>query len=61
MVPDSRISEVITSAHDSIVAGHWGSRKTLQILQRLYIFDDMKAHVTNHVSTCDLCQRIKSD
>ena len=34
MVPDSKIEDVITSCHDAIKAGHWGCRKTLQILQR---------------------------
>jgi len=59
MVPDTRITEVISGSHDAVTAGHWGSRKTLQMLQRKYIFNDMKEHVDHHVKTCNVCQRVK--
>ena len=42
LVPRPRREEVVNYANDAITAGHWGSRKTLQILQRRYVFDDMK-------------------
>ena len=45
LVPDEKIDDVITSCHNAITAGHWGSRKTLQILQRRYQFDNMKDSV----------------
>ena len=61
MVLESRITEVISGSHDAVTAGHWGSRKALQMLQRKYIFNDMKEHVDHHVKTCNVCQRVKSE
>ena len=61
LVPDSRIGEIITWYHDAMTAGHWGARKTHQILQRKYIFNNMKEAVDLHVRTCNICQRVKSE
>ena len=44
-----------------MTAGHWGARKTLQILQRKYFFNNMKEAVDLHVRTCNICQRVKSE
>ena len=56
LVPIPKIEEVLAGCHDAITAGHWGSRKTLQIIQRRYLFDDMKKIVDWHVQTCNICQ-----
>ena len=61
LVPDTRIEEIISSCHDAMTAGHWGGRKTLQILQRRYIFNNMKTAVTRHVKTCNTCQPVKAE
>ena len=46
--------------HDSLLAGHPGRRKTLQLLQRFYWWPGMKNFVNHYVDTCDLCCRPKS-
>ena len=61
LVPKTICEEVVTNCHDAIAARHWGSRKTLHILQRRYVFDDMKEFVDNHIRTCHTCQRVKSE
>ena len=61
LVPRPRREDVAGYCHDAITAGNWGSRKTLQILQRQYVFDDRKEFVDHNVRTCHTCQRVKSE
>ena len=64
LVPRPKREEIVGYVHDAITAGHWGSRKTLQIIQCRYVFDDMNEFVDHHVRTCHTChtcQRVKSE
>ena len=61
LVPDTMVKEIISSCHDAMTAGHWGGREILQILQRRYIFNNMKTAVDRHVQTCNTCQRVKAE
>ena len=60
-MPKPLREEFVSSCHDAITAGHWGSRKTLQVLRRRYLFDDVKEFVDHHIRTCHTCQRVKSE
>ena len=45
--------------HDHITAGHFGVRKTLERLSRIYYFPKMASFTEDYVNSCDLCQRNK--
>ena len=40
-VPRTRVAEVIARYHDSPTSGHWGVSKTMALLKRSYIFQQM--------------------
>ena len=46
--------------HSSILAGHPGSAKTLELISRHFFFPDMKQFVINKVTKCHVCQVDKS-
>ena len=60
-VPESRVSEILTAYHDGICAGHWGAKKTHQVISRDYSFPNMFARVQHHVRTCPTCQSVKAE
>ena len=51
--------EVLTMKHDGLVAGHFGIRKTLELLKRELWWPRMSQYVKNYVATCDICNRPK--
>ena len=55
------MSEVSTDHHDAKSAGHWGSKKTLDIIQRKFKFPNMADIVKRHVQSCDVCQHVKAE
>lgn len=63
VVPDDSAlrTRVISTHHDIPTAGHRGIRKTLELVERGFYWPDMKQHVAAYVSSCDLCQRMKSN
>ena len=61
IVPEVKISSVIAAHHDSVLAGHWGTQKTYDILQRKFSFPLMKKKVQQFVQSCDICQRCKHE
>lgn len=56
----SIINIILTEAHDSIVGGHVGMNKTLELIKRKYYWPKMYQHVSLYVSSCDKCQSNKS-
>ena len=58
-VPASRVTAVIASNHATIQAGHWGARKTADILGRTFLIHNALEVVKRHVRSCDVCQRQK--
>ena len=51
--------EVIKTQHDSLVAGHAGYEKMLDLLQRNYYWPGMATTVKEYVTRCHTCQRFK--
>ena len=60
-VPDNEElrMHIIQMHHDTPVAGHPGTEKTLELLQRSYVWPSMAKHVKDYVSRCDRCARMK--
>ena len=60
-VPESNLlsMEVIQKHHDSLVAGHLGYKKTLDLLQHNYYWPGMATTVKEYVTRCNTCQRFK--
>ena len=61
LVPRNRIKEVIASCHRGLTQGHWGPRKTYDLVARKYVFPHMKVLITEFVRACRVCQHIKPD
>lgn len=51
--------EILKNRHDSITAGHFGIRKTLELIKRDYFWPKMRQFVKNYVKSCVTCQRNK--
>ena len=50
---------LISEAHDAPMAGHFGMDKTLELLQRHWVWPEMRKDVRDYVRSCISCQRIK--
>lgn len=53
-------TRVIKEMHDIPMAGHRGVRKTQELVGRQFWWPTLRQDVAEYVSTCDLCQRMKS-
>lgn len=56
---DQRLN-ILRDRHDSRTAGHFGERKTLDLVARDFWWEGMRADVKQYVRTCDICQRCKT-
>jgi transposase InsO family protein len=52
--------QIAESEHDSQVAGHFGQKKTLELITRNFYWPNMEGWVNQYVRSCDDCQRNKS-
>ena len=50
---------LISEAHDSPMAGHFGMDKTLELVQRYWYWRGLQRDVREYVKTCATCQRAK--
>ena len=57
LVPTCLRDEVMKTAHDSIVAGHMGIRRTLDRITTSFYWPGIYADVKRYCSSCDTCQR----
>ena len=48
-------SEVLAINHDDAVAGHFGFRRTFELVSRKYFWQGLRADVKNYVNTCAEC------
>ena len=60
LVPRSKIRQVIAECHEGVLNGHWGPRKTYDLVARKYFFKHIKSLVTEFVKACSICQRVKA-
>jgi transposase InsO family protein len=51
---------LLHECHDSIIVGHLGTEKTLELVQRNYFWPRMGKDIKNYVTSCDSCQRNKA-
>ena len=52
--------EILESEHDHPTAGHFGQRKTLELVTRNFYWPNMEEVIKEYVRTCNTCQRNKS-
>ena len=52
--------EIMKRNHDDPHAGHFGTRRTLELIQRKYFWPSMSREVEGYVRTCDICQRTQT-
>ena len=57
IVPPSLVTEIITSLHHSLIAGHLGAYKTLEKFRQRYYWPGFKTDVKHHILRCDKCQK----
>ena len=51
--------EVITSFHDSLLAGHPGFFKTLHLIKEYYWWPGMTVFLKKYINSCAICQQMK--
>ena len=52
---------LLREAHDAPAAGHLGRARTLERLDRHFIWPGMTRDAREYVRTCDICQRTKME
>jgi hypothetical protein len=57
MVPLGLTEEVMRSAHDNLLGGHLGKKRTLNQIQIHYWWPGMYSQVWKWVQTCPMCQQ----
>ena len=57
IVAASLVTEIITSLHNSLTAGHLGASKTLKKIRQRYHWPGFKTDVKHHIFRCDKCQK----
>ena len=51
--------QVLKSCHDAPLAGHYGVKKTLELVVRNYWWPNLRDFVKEYVKSCDVCGRAK--
>ncbi|OJT06055.1 Transposon Tf2-12 polyprotein [Trametes pubescens] len=59
-VPMSLRADILHSRHDSVLAGHPGREKTLNLVRRDFSWPGVAQYVRSYVRACDTCGRIKT-
>ena len=57
VVPSSLTDRVMTLAHESLMAGHLGIRKTIDRVVAEFFWPGVCGDVTRFCKSCDICQR----
>ena len=52
--------EILKSQHDSIVAGHFGTAKTINAMKRVFWWPRLVSSMKNYAKTCDICNHFKT-
>jgi len=61
LVPDdiSIQRDILSSCHDGLAAGHFGTHKTFELVYRSYHWPGLRQFTKRFVTSCDTCQRNK--
>ncbi|CAG2243204.1 Retrovirus-related Pol polyprotein from transposon 17.6,Retrovirus-related Pol polyprotein from transposon 412,Retrovirus-related Pol polyprotein from transposon 297 [Mytilus edulis] len=59
LVPKQLRKNIIFQAHDCILSGHLGSKRTAQKLLQKYYWYNLKEEVNNYIMRCDICEANK--
>ena len=51
--------QIVKLHHDTPVAGHPSYEKTIELLQRTYLWSGMTSFIKNYINRCDRCARFK--
>lgn len=60
-VPKSMREMILKQYHETPLAGHWGSLKTLDMITRTFGWPNARLDVLNFIKACSNCQAIKVD
>jgi hypothetical protein len=52
--------DALFSAHDSLTAGHFGIRRTIELISRDFWWPSLRKSVTEYVKTCNICNQTKT-
>ena len=59
-IPEGQLRlELLHTAHDDRLAGHFGFTRTLELLRRKSYWPRMRAYVKDYVASCQACERAK--
>jgi hypothetical protein len=59
-VPKGFRSKVLEKKHDSRIAGHFGTERTLEMITRNFYWPKIEDKVREYCNKCNSCQRTKS-
>lgn len=62
LVPDdiSIQRDILSSCHDGLAVGHFGTYKTFELVHRSYHWPGLRQFTKRFVTSCDICQRNKT-
>jgi len=58
-VPMNLRTRILESHHDSVTAGHFGVRKTLDLINRNFWWPNLRADVKKFIKSCETCCKAK--
>jgi hypothetical protein len=59
LTPTCLKNEILTVAHNAILSGHFGRKKTLQRIRREFYWFEMREDVEIWIQRCDVCAQSK--
>ncbi|XP_070174729.1 uncharacterized protein [Littorina saxatilis] len=60
VVPTSLREQVLHTAHDALMSGHFGTRRTLKRILTQFFWPGVRRDVGKYCRTCDVCQKTSS-
>ncbi len=57
VVPKGLREQVMKVAHESLMGGHLGARKTVDRIQSQFYWPGIGGDVRRHCMSCDICQK----
>ena len=60
IVPENTLlkAKLVLEAHEPLFCGHFGAKKTTEVVSRNWWWPDLPKEVEKIVSACDICQRV---